>query len=406
MASTKLMETKDGRKYYRIQVRMGRGSSPMETRWYIPDGWSAKSIERGLIKASQEFESKVKAGEIISRKQCKAIEESAKAEAEKIKTVEQYINKVFMPELSITCSENTRTSYQGNFNRHIIPALGSMKLPEVTPTQINSLLLSLQASGMKTSTAIKIYTILSSLFKKAYMEDAIERNPMDKVHRPKPRKDELVEAESTKSYTEKDMAFILSVLSQEPLKWRCFVELLIDSGCRRAEALGLCWDAVDLDHGIITIKRTLNYTPTKGVYLDTTKTKKPRMVDISPDVVSLLRKYKASQIATQPTVITMRGKDEPDFVFRQDGSDEPMHPTSPTHYFRMFGKKYGIEDFHPHKLRHTNASISITNGADIASVSERLGHADKSTTLKMYTHADEASKMRAGNVFRNAIGKA
>jgi len=45
---------------------------------------------------------------------------------------------------------------------------------------------------------------------------------------------------------------------------------------------------------------------------------------------------------------------------------------------------YGIEDFHPHKLRHSNASISITNGSDIASASKRLGHADKSTTLRMY----------------------
>ena len=64
-----------------------------------------------------------------------------------------------------------------------------------------------------------------------------------------------------------------------------------------------------------------------------------------------------------------------------------------------------MEDFHPHKLRHTFASIAITNGADIASVSEKLGHANKGTTLKMYAHADQESIRRASEIFRNALKK-
>ena len=83
-----------------------------------------------------------------------------------------------------------------------------------------------------------------------------------------------------------------------------------------------------------------------------------------------------------------------------------MHPTSPTRYLKKFGKKYGIADFHPHKLRHTFASIAITNNADIASVSENLGHANKAITLRMYTHADAESIKRAGDVFRDALKKA
>ena len=82
-----------------------------------------------------------------------------------------------------------------------------------------------------------------------------------------------------------------------------------------------------------------------------------------------------------------------------------MHPTSVTHYFRSFSEKYGVEDFHPHKLRHSFASVAITNGADVASVSEVLGHADKSTTLRMYTHANEESKRRAANLVLDAIAE-
>ena len=256
---------------------------------------------------------------------------------------------------------------------------------------------------MKVSTVIKTYTILSCIFKAAYMEDVIERNPMDKVQRPKPTPGEILEAENVhKSFTEPEVVHILNCLEKEPLKWRCLVELLTDTGCRRGEALGLTWSCVDFEQQTITIKRTLNYTKEKGVFIAPTKTKQVRTIDLGPRVAAMLYQLKQEQART-PKLVTLKGFSIKDFVFTQDGTLDPMHPTSPTHYFRRFSQRFGIADFHPHKLRHTNASISIVHGADIASVSEKLGHADKSTTLRMYTHADRESIKRAGNIFRDAI---
>ena len=94
------------------------------------------------------------------------------------------------------------------------------------------------------------------------------------------------------------------------------------------------------------------------------------------------------------------------FVFTQDDTCEPMHPQSPERFMQVFGKRYGIEHMHPHKLRHSFASVAITCGADIASVSEKLGHSDKAVTLRLYTHADQASIKRAGDIFREAIREA
>lgn len=91
------------------------------------------------------------------------------------------------------------------------------------------------------------------------------------------------------------------------------------------------------------------------------------------------------------------------YVFTQDETAEPMHPQSPTRYFKRFGNKYGVDDFHPHKLRHSFASIAITNGADVASVAEILGHGDKAVTLRTYSHADAESKKRASQIFRAAL---
>ena len=85
------------------------------------------------------------------------------------------------------------------------------------------------------------------------------------------------------------------------------------------------------------------------------------------------------------------------------GADAPQ---SPTRYLKKFSERYGIPDLHPHKLRHTFASVAITSGADIASVSEALGHSDKAVTLRMYTHADQESISRAAQIFRDAIKNA
>ena len=94
------------------------------------------------------------------------------------------------------------------------------------------------------------------------------------------------------------------------------------------------------------------------------------------------------------------------WVFTQDGSAEPMHPQSPTKYFHKLGERLGIRDFHPHMLRHSSASIAITNGADVVSVSERLGHSDTAVTLRMYAHANEESIRRAGQTVRDALRNA
>ena len=61
--------------------------------------------------------------------------------------------------------------------------------------------------------------------------------------------------------------------------------------------------------------------------------------------------------------------------------------------------------FSPHKLRHTSASLAITNGADVVSVAARLGHSDSSTTLRMYAHANEDSIRRVGQTVREALNQ-
>lgn len=392
MASTRLKETKDGRRFYEIRVNMGRDRPQLSTRWYVPDGWSQRAIDRELAKQAAEFERKCKAGEIhtIEEKRQHAAQEAA--EAAKILTLKQYGERVFMPALTVRCSENTRDSYQRTLDKTIYPTLGEIKMPEITPAQITALLLSIQAEGKAHATVVKSYTVLSGLFKMAFMEDMIERNPMHKVQRPKPRKDEA-RSDSVKAHTEDELRRILTCLEAEPLKWKALVYLLIDTGLRRGECCALRWENVDFQNSKITIAENLCYTAKKGVYLDTPKSGKVRTIDIDPAITALLRQLRAEQA----------GKAISTFVFTQEKSPEPMHPQSPTRYLKRFSARYNIPDMHPHKLRHSFASVAITNGADVASVSGKLGHADPAITMRLYTHANVESIKRAGDIFRDAL---
>ena len=87
MASTRKRFTKDGRPFYEITVSRGRGKSRLTSRWYPPEGWSKRAIDRELVKQAAEFERKVKAGEALSRKDTHELERQKALEAAQIKTL-------------------------------------------------------------------------------------------------------------------------------------------------------------------------------------------------------------------------------------------------------------------------------------------------------------------------------
>ena len=395
MPSSRKKTNKAGQEFYEISVSRGRNKSRLTSRWYVPDGWSQKAIDRELAAVSAEFERQCDAGEVVSRADQREQATQRAAEAAKILTLRQYGDRVFMPSKAVTMSENSRANYQNYLDKKIYPALGDIKLPEITPAQISALLLDMQSDGKAHGTVIKAYTILHSLFKMAYMADMIQRNPMDKVERPKPRKDEI-KAECVEAYTVAEVQQIMESLAAEPLKWRALVHLLIDTGIRRGECCALKWENVDFAAGAIKVTGNLCYTADKGVYLDTPKNGRIRTVYAGADTIALLRELRAEQA----------GKAISAYVFTRESDPEPMHPQSPTRYLKNFSDRYGVPGLHPHKLRHTFASIAITSGADIASVSEALGHTDKAVTLRMYTHASEESISRASQIVHDAIKKA
>lgn len=393
MASIKLNETKDGRRFFQISVSRGYGKAPYKTRWYWPDGWSKRTAEREAAKQAAAFELACKNGEVLNRAQEREKAAQEAAEAAKLKTVRQYADGVFMPTKEATFSENARSSYRMFLDKHILPVLGDVLLVEVSPAMISKLLIDFQRAGYAHATTVKLYNILNGIFEMAFLDDSIPMNPMLKVKRPAPRKDEQPKEESDKAYTVQELSYILSCAAQEPLQWQTYISLAADTGLRRGECCGLQWSDIDFKAGAVTVRRNLQYTAAAGVYATSPKNGKVRVVDVGPDTLALLKQLREKQ--AQSCISK--------WCFTQEGTAEPMHPQSPTRYFQKFGQRYGVKDFHPHKLRHSSASIAITSGADVVSVSERLGHSDTAVTLRMYAHANEESIRRAGQTVRDAL---
>ncbi|MCD8161449.1 MAG: site-specific integrase [Clostridiales bacterium] len=394
MASVIRKERKDGSPYYELRFSQGRGST-LVRRYTPPEGLSRKNQDRAAEKEWYRLEEEVRAGKIVTKKQKAAQEAAEAAERAKLLTVEEYAEKVFLPAKRVNRAEKTAYTYKWTFDKYINPAFGSCKLTEITSAQLTAFLLNFQATGAAHASVDRLHAILSTFFKMAYMDESIDRNPMDRVPKPEPRKDEL-QRQGPEAYTEQEEVYILQCLEREPLKWKCYTSILCETGCRRGEGLAVRWQDIDFSNLVMDINGSIGYTPEAGVYRSTPKSGKSRIVDISPGLAELLRQLRAEQ---SERCIS-------EYVFTQDGTPNPMHPDSPNRYLRSFGKRYGIKNLHPHKLRHSYASIAITNGADVVSVSEILGHADTAITLRTYSHANEESRKRANNIFREALKEA
>ena len=90
------------------------------------------------------------------------------------------------------------------------------------------------------------------------------------------------------------------------------------------------------------------------------------------------------------------------FLFvKSDGA--PIHPDSFAGWLRKFTKRHDLPHLHPHGFRHTNASMLIGNGVDVVTVANRLGHADVSTTLDIYSHAISEAKAKASETLADVM---
>ena len=165
---------------------------------------------------------------------------------------------------------------------------------------------------------------------------------------------------------------------------------------RRGECCGLKWCDIDWEQRSIHICRNAVKVTDEEIFV---KEPKPRAgnrhVYFSSEMESLLREYR-QECAYITETYDQRQLTTDDFLFRRQGAQLPMTPTTFTYRFKLILKKNGLpQELNVHSLRHTAASLMIAGGTDVATVAGILGHSQPSTTLDIYTHAFDKNKKAA-----------
>ena len=192
------------------------------------------------------------------------------------------------------------------------------------------------------------------------------------------------------------VAAIREALEQEPMKWKTLVHLLLITGARRGEVLGLKWDKVDFEGNRIFICNNILYRADVGIYESSPKTERfRRYVALPTETMQLLRRYRAWQ--AEERLRLGEYYQNQGFVFAQDNGN-PMHPDSVTNWLKKFSRRHDLPHINPHAFRHTMASMLYFNGVDSVSISKRLGHAQVSTTANIYAHVLEGADQRNADI--------
>lgn len=250
----------------------------------------------------------------------------------------------------------------------------------------NVFTLSTNGKPLSNKTILEHHRFIHTVLDQAEREMLVPYNAAAKASPPS------VTRKTPNYFQPEEVTAILDALEDEPEKWRVLTHLLIVTGCRRGEIAALKWSKIDLDAGRLEISANLCYSKEHGVYETTTKTGNTRYVNIPAETVALLRKYKASQARLQ--LANGDRWQDTGYIFTQDDG-RPMNPTSITAWLRKFSIRRDLPHVNPHAFRHSVASILISAGTDIVTVSKQLGHAQVSTTGDIYSHIIEEAKAQA-----------
>ncbi len=248
---------------------------------------------------------------------------------------------------------------------------------------------------LSNKTILEHHRFISVVLAQAEKELLIPYNPAAKATPPK------VMAKEANYFEVDDIKRIRDCLEQEPIKWRAAVHLLLITGARRGEILGLKWNCVDWNNNQIYICNNLLYTSDRGIYEDTPKTvNSQRYIKLPVQTMELLKEYRRWQLEQQ--AIYGDKWQNTGFVFTQE-SGSPMNPTSLTSYCTDFSKRYDLPHINPHAFRHTMVSVLYFNGVDSISISRRLGHSKVSTTTDKYGHIMRKADEAAANCIADVI---
>ncbi len=249
--------------------------------------------------------------------------------------------------------------------------------------------------GYSTSYIRKLHQMLNQAFEQAKKWKKIADNPVKDASPPSLKKAEM-----------KIWSFqnIHSFLAQCKEEWHLMTFMLaIYTGMRRGEILGLKWSDIDFTKKVIHVNRSLAYLPGKGYMLSTLKTKNAkRLIPISNHLASALLSQRNQQLEWKKRLGSLY-EDHDLVICTRTGTMQD--PQNILRAMKRIIEAADVPAIRFHDLRHTHASILISEGVDLVKVSKRLGHANAKITLEYYAHLMPNEDDQVADIFDQAMNR-
>lgn len=327
-------------------------------------------------------------------------------------TVDEWF-EYWMDNLICDLAPNTKRNYRERYEHNVQPVIGGMLMTEVKPMHCKAVLNRMEAAYAG-STIRQTYITMGTLFKAAFMNDIISKHPMNGVKTTKP----VRAADDIKFLTTQEQSRFLEV-AQHSHNHRQY-ELLLETGLRTSELVGLTWDVIDWEKHTLTINKTLEYRHKQGYWrAGPPKTQKSyRTIPLTERAYHILRdcydergsRKEADMLSQVLEYMDRRTGEEKcfvmrDLVFVNYRTGEPSKNSSyDTHLYKLCDQA-GIKRFCMHALRHTYATRAIESGMQPKVLQMLLGHASIKTTMDRYVHVTNDSMLHAIRSFE-AFGTA
>ncbi|MGC2486702.1 MAG: site-specific integrase [Acidimicrobiales bacterium] len=310
----------------------------------------------------------------------------------KTPTLAELMTRWFEDVLSREIARSTFDNYGSVVKYHILPSLGKRRVTDIKVADVDSLLAAKLGEGLSPSTVHRIRALISQCLDQGVRWGDLPTNVARLSRSPK-----LVRAEG-RTLTQEQAQSLLEALEGHPHE--ALYLLMLSTGLRRGEALGLTWQDVDLEAGIVRVRRNLKREGGRLVTADTKTLKSRRAVNLPRPVVEALRISRNQQEKERSDLGD--AWIETDFVFTTS-IGTPIDPRNLYREFTQICDWAGLGHWHPHELRHSAASLMLASGVKLQVVSEVLGHSSIRMTADVYGHILDPDRQQAASAMSKVL---
>lgn len=304
-------------------------------------------------------------------------------------TVGEFLTNWLADSVQQSVRERTHENYRQNVEKHIRPVIGGIVLDRLTPAHVQSLLAKMEQGKKSGRTRQLVFGILKRALAQAVKWGLIVRNVCEAIERPQARRKEM------KVLTAEQAAALFTTIKGDRLE--SLYVLAVTTGLRQGELLGLEWSDVDLTAGKLSVQRTLYQFDGEFRTGEPKSERSRRMVNLPQMAVEALHAHRRLMMTEGNTGAARV------FVM-PDGS-----PVDRTWLYRRHFRDVLIEAELPpirfHDLRHTAATLLLSEGVHPKVVQERLGHSSIQLTLDTYSHVLPTLQEDAAGRLERLFGK-